>query len=180
MAPTARCIEKLPLISLTMTYRHARRDNGGIVRRKDRCSIRGFLMRPQVHYGPNNTAAYDVEKTTTRSIYAPAARSGFPLRYLDISSDFTTELYRQDRSVYVKQLPQFDATMTHPTSPICSLSLSLSLKESGTEPVCNIYHEGLDNHLQSNGFTPSPAAPCIYSKSDETDTTFARVCQLTT
>lgn len=83
---------------------------------------------------------------------------------MEIESAFSTELHQNDKPVYVKQLPKFDGTMTHPSAPIGRLRLNLY----GTKPACNIYHDGLDEHLQSNGFTPSPSDPCLYTKRDLT------------
>lgn len=128
-------------------------------------------MRPKVHYDPANTAAYAVDKTTIRTLYALAARGGLPLRHLDIASEFSTELYHHDKAVYVRQMGKFDGTVTHPDSPIGRLRLNLY----GTKTACNIFHGRFHRHMKANGFTPSSADPCVYIKREATGTELAGV-----
>lgn len=71
-------------ISLTMAYKYTLRADGTIDRRKVRCSIRGDLMRPILHYKPQMKTAYAIEKSTVRALYALTATNQHPLRHLDI------------------------------------------------------------------------------------------------
>lgn len=56
-----------------MTYKYGRNQDGAIIKRKARCSMRGYTMRPDVHYDPAHSVAYAVDKSTIRTIYALAA-----------------------------------------------------------------------------------------------------------
>lgn len=114
-------------------------------------------MWPTINYDPDSTAAYVVDKSTARVIYAIAAAQPLPLLHLYITSAFTTEEYRHDHPVYVKQMPRFNYTLTHQDSPIARLRLNLY----GTKPDCHLYHTGLDNHLKCHGFGASEADLCF-------------------
>lgn len=147
-------------ISLTMAYRYKRSATGVIIQRKARCSVRGDLMRPHEHFDPSATAAYAADKATVRLVLATAANQSQPLNHFDITSAFTHEEYKFAKPVYIRQPRRFDGTLTHPDRPIGRLKLNLY----GSKPACNIYHQGLDKHLQAHGYYPTEADPCLYTK----------------
>ena len=60
-------------IPLKMTYRYKRDSNGHIEERKARCAVRGDLMKPNMHFDPNNTATFAADKTSIRLLLAHAA-----------------------------------------------------------------------------------------------------------
>lgn len=177
---TQKAIEWLPpseiptnakTISLTMTYRYKRDAQGKITDRKARCSIRGDLMKPNIHYDPSRTAAYSADKATIRLIFAIAAYNRQPTRHFDIQSAFTHESYNFENPVYVRQPRKFDGSLQHPDKPIGKLKLNLY----GSKPACHIYHAGLDTHLQKHQYYPTEADPCLYAKTNLKGTTLIAI-----
>lgn len=112
-------------------------------------------MAPGVHYDAAATAAYAVDKSTVRPLYVIEAARGHPLLHLDIKSAFTTETYRHEFPVYVRQMRRADNSFTHPQCPIGRLRLNLY----GTKPACHIYHAGLDAHLRSLHYSRAEVDP---------------------
>lgn len=128
-------------------------------------------MKLQIHYDSANTTAYTVDNSTFPVLYALSASQRLLLRNLDIQSAFTTELYRYDRPLYIRQLAKFDTTLTHPHRPSGLLRHNLY----GTKPACNIYHADPDKHLRDNDFQPADSNPCLYIKLGKSSTTLAAV-----
>lgn len=94
-----------------------------------------------------------------------------PLRHLDITSSFTTEIYDHDGPVYLRPMSRLVMNLTYEKFSIGRLRLNLY----GTKPACHIYHADLDRHLQRHHFIPSEADPCLYVKRTANGTTLAAV-----
>lgn len=63
-------------------------NNGRIEAIAARCTVRGDLMQPGIHYDKSRTSAQSPSHTSRRLLYAKAALSGkyhvmFPMRFLD-------------------------------------------------------------------------------------------------
>lgn len=114
--------------------------------------------QPHIHYNPEHTAAYAVDKTTLRVLYTIAASQQIPIAHLDIKSAFTAEACQHHKPVYIHQLPRADRTITHPNRPIGKLHLKLY----GTKTTCLIYYTGLHTHLIAYKFHAAASDPCLY------------------
>lgn len=128
-----------------------------MVRRKARRSIRDDLSQPFVHYYLNHTSPYAVYNSTVRMLCVITAARAHPLLQLDIQLPFTNELYRHDKPVYVGRLARFHGILTHHANPLGHLGLNLY----GTNPACNIYHDGLHYHFIKHGFFTCNADLCL-------------------
>lgn len=82
------------------------------------------------------------------------------MKHLNIKWTFTTELFANDKPLFVGKMTKFNWTYAHPHHRIGKLLLNLY----GTKNPWYIYMEGLDAHLQSHGYTPSEADPFLYHK----------------
>lgn len=155
--------EKLPpnikAIPLTMKYRYKRNSSGAIQEYKARCTLRGDLMQPHVHYNESETSSYMADKTTIRSIIAFAAATGYPLQHFDITSAYLHENSSASTTVYVKQLPKFDGSYSHP-STFGILKKNLY----GGKSAGYIYCQGLKSFLLQHGYCQSPHDPLLFFK----------------
>lgn len=143
-----------------MSYRYTRQKNGKITKHKARCSVRGDLMSPIIHYDPTKTATYAVDNNLICLFFAITPANKLILKHFDITSAFTAAQINHDEPIYVKQLQRFDGSLTHPNQPIWCLRLNLY----ATKSAGHIYNDGLEQHLRCNSFTPSPADPNLYYK----------------
>lgn len=158
-------------IALTITYRYKRNEDGLVIGRKARCSIRGDLMKAKVHYDPDHIASYAADKTSIRALICLATASSMPLRHIDISSAFTAEKYSHNQPVYVRQTPRFDGSLTHPHCTYGKLILNLY----GSKPASIIYFTGLQSHLKANGYNPLQTDPCVFTKTTHQGTVTAGI-----
>ena len=150
--------EKLSkLIPLIMTYRYKRDKNGNIVERKARCSIRGDLMRPNIHFDPAATTAHLTDKQTIRTVFAIIAQIGLQAEHFDITSAFKHEKYAHEQPIFVKKLARFDGTMKHNHA-----TGQLIFNVYGTPPAGHLYLKGCIKFLKRIGFKQSPDDPCLF------------------
>lgn len=119
----------------TIFYRYKHEADGTTSARKSRCSVRGDLMRPNVHFDPSKTSSYAADRASIRLILALAAVNAHPLSHIYITSAFTSETYDYYRPVYVRQTLNFYGTLTYPDRPIGVLRLTLY----GSRPTSHIY-----------------------------------------
>lgn len=134
-----------------MKYRYKRISSGKIVEYKARCSLRGDLMKPKVHYNESEASSYMADKTTIRSIIAFAAATGYPFRRFDTTSAYLHERASPSTTGYVKQLPQFNGTYKHS----CKFG-NLQTNLYGGKLEGYIYRQGLKYFLLQHGYTQSP------------------------
>lgn len=112
--PDTAIPKKTKLIPLTMTYRYKRDTDSSITEPKARCSVRGDLMKPNVHYNPEHTASHMADKTTVRLLLAIKAAANLPSEHFDIKTAFIHENYKHKNLVYVRQHARFDGSYSHP------------------------------------------------------------------
>ena len=72
------------LIPLKMTYKYKRHPNGTQAIRK--CTVRGDMMVPSVHYDPDQTTTYMAEKTSVRLLLSLCAAQNWVIEHFDITS----------------------------------------------------------------------------------------------
>lgn len=103
------------IIPMTMTNRYKTTSNTPTqLDRKARCSVRGDLMQPHLHYDPAQVATYMAEKASVRMIFALAAAQSLHLEHFDITAAYLYEQYQYDKLVYIWQPKRFDGTYKHP------------------------------------------------------------------
>lgn len=96
------------MIPLAMTYRYKRDPNSAVNEDKARCSVRGDLMKPHVHFNPAHKAPHMADKSTFRLLLALKAAGNLKCEHFDITSAYIHEKYQHSKPVYVKQHLQFN------------------------------------------------------------------------
>ena len=148
-------------IPMIMTYRYKRDNIGNINERKARCSVRGDLMKPHIHFEPNHTAAHLSDKMTIRVIFALIANRKLIAEHFDITMAFPHERYEHDQDIYVKQMQRFDKSFKHPHK-----TGKLELNVYGTPSGGYYYLKGCTKLLRKLGFKQSHDDPCLFVKFD--------------
>lgn len=116
-------------------------------------------MKPTIHYDPQNTSAYSVDKSVVRMVLAFTVNRQCSIRHLNIISAFTAEPHA-NRDICVRQIPRWNGSYTDPGSLIGRLHLNLY----GSKSAANTYYSGLQRHLYANHFTASESEPCLYTQ----------------
>lgn len=104
---------KAKMIPLTMTYRCKRDPNRAVNEHKARCSVRGDLMKPHVHFNPAHKASHMADKSSVRLLLALNAAGNLKCEHLYITSAYIHEKYQHSKPVYVKQHPRFNGKLKH-------------------------------------------------------------------
>lgn len=112
-------------IAQTMKLWYNRQTDGKNIKRKACCDIRGEVMMPGLHFDPANTAAYSVDKTSIPILSTLATARGHLLLHLAVPAGFTTEAYKLDKPIYVKQMARADNSLTHPSRQLGELRINL-------------------------------------------------------
>ena len=158
------------LIPLKITYRYKRSDDGNIIRRKARCTVRGDRMQPYIHFNPDRVTTYTAERPSIRTIMCLAAAYNFKTDHFGISSAFLQERYEHHKPVYVSQLPRFNGKYQHK----CRAG-KLKGNLYGTPPASHIYFEALAKFLISNGYAQTHSDPCLFLRHTQDETIFLTV-----
>eukprot|EP00178_Gracilaria_changii_P019099 TRINITY_DN55565_c0_g1_i1.p2 TRINITY_DN55565_c0_g1~~TRINITY_DN55565_c0_g1_i1.p2 ORF type:complete len:242 (-),score=20.73 TRINITY_DN55565_c0_g1_i1:923-1648(-) len=140
-----------------MQYRYKTSSNNEIIDRKARCAVRGDLMIPTEHLNPEQTASYNVDKTTTRVVLSLAAQHRLHLEHFDIKGAYLHEQFENHKPVYIRQPPRFDGSFKH-KEPFGELIGNLY----GTPSAAFLYSRGLYDHLTSHGYTPLKSDPNMF------------------
>lgn len=146
-------------IPLTVKYRYKTDSNGVIIQRKARCTLRGDLMIPYVHFDPAQTSAHMADRTSIRTIIAFAAASGYHLEHFDISSAYLHENASPCQCVYVEQPARFNGNLKHEGNYGLLKKNLYGGKSAGF-----IYTSGVTSFLDSNCYIPSPHDPLVFTK----------------
>ena len=144
-----------------MAYLYKRDSDGNITERKARCDVRGDIMKPGIHYNPDDTTTFAADKATIRFLLCDASAHQLPTGHFDISSAFLHELFQHSTLVYVWQHPLFDGTYAHDES-----TGQLRGNLYGTRQAGKIFCDGARAFLLDHGFTQTKSDPCLFLKSE--------------
>lgn len=70
-------------------------------------------MKPGVHYDRDQTTAYMDEKTSVKVLLATAAEKQWGVEHFHITSAYFHEKYIPQKTVYIKQHPNFNGSFQH-------------------------------------------------------------------
>lgn len=156
--PPSSILKNVKPLPLTMSYIYKRDNNNSIIRRKSRESVRGDLMKPQVHYDPEKTATHMADKASLRILFAITAQRQLLLDHFYFDTAFLDEKFQHPNPVYIKQHPRFNSTYEHPEK-IGKLIGNLY----GTRQGGHIYLEAMKAHLQKKGYRQLKSDPCLFT-----------------
>lgn len=139
-------------------------ERGQVVRYKARLVAKGYSQRHGVDY--DETYAPVANLNSIRIVLAVCCSSGMIIEQYDVDTAF---LYGTlDGEIYMNlpeglsELVEDMATTASGGALVCRLRKSLY----GLKQASRVWNETIDQHLQSFGFTPTSADPCVYTRGE--------------
>lgn len=119
-----------PLLHL-WAYRYKTNPQGAITGFSARCTARGDIMKPKVHFNPTQTSAQIPSRTARRLLYANAALNGGNILLIDVEGAYPRAPTEKRYRVIMKQPKRSDEQYTVPGKHILLCNVQSGAPDSG-------------------------------------------------
>lgn len=157
-------------LQLTISYTYKWQPDGTLQSRKARCSVRGDLMKPGIHFDPHKVQYPTTEKTTIRLLFAMAAAHGWHLEHMNIVNAYIHEPPMHHRPIYVRRLRTTPGENTQ-----CSQTGVLKRNLWGGKSAGHDYIQALFKFLKTHDYKPAVTDPCLFVRKAARDTTIVAI-----